>query len=82
MQLDRRALLASGAAAAISTPAFAQGGEDERLLAIFDRYFNENVDESPQQATSLGLDTGRRAARVTSSGTARSARTGRSPSAP
>jgi len=60
MTLDRRTLLVTGAAAA-ATPALAQGGEDERLLAIFDRWFNENVDDSPQQATSLGLDTGARA---------------------
>ncbi len=61
MIIDRRTLLAASAGAVITAPAFAQGGEDQRLLAIFDRYFNENVDDSPQQATSLGLDTGARA---------------------
>src|SRR4051812_419659 len=61
MAIHRRTLLATGGAAALCGPAFAQGGEDEKLLALFDRYFNENVDESPTSATSLGLDVGARA---------------------
>lgn len=61
MTIHRRSLLAAGGAAAICGPAFAQAGEDQRLLTIFDRYFNENVDESPTSATSLGLDVGARA---------------------
>jgi uncharacterized protein (DUF885 family) len=61
MKLNRRSLRGAGGAVALAGPAVAQGDEDARLLALFDRYFNENVDESPQSATSLGLDTGARA---------------------
>ncbi|WP_439545233.1 DUF885 domain-containing protein [Sandarakinorhabdus sp.] len=70
MTLSRRHLLAGSAAIAATTalPAFAQmanptaSGEDGKLLALFDAFFNEGVDESPEQATSLGLDKGARAA--------------------
>lgn len=70
INLSRRHLLASSAgfAATAALPAFAQmanptaGGEDGKLLALFDAFFNEGVDESPEQATSLGLDKGARAA--------------------
>ena len=66
--LDRRAfLLSSGAlaAAGIMPPALAQaaaaGGEDAKLRALLDQFFYDRIGDSPQQATSLGLDTGERA---------------------
>ncbi len=59
-QLDRRAFLAT-TAAAVAAPAFAQGSEDAKLRALLDRIFEESVDDSPQRATSLGLDKGARA---------------------
>lgn len=70
MNVSRRHLLAGSAALAATSalPAFAQmagpaaTGEDGKLLALFDAFFNEAVDESPEQATSLGLDKGARAA--------------------
>ena len=59
--IDRRTFLATSAAA-VATPALAQGaGEDARLRATLDRYFETLVDDSPEFATSLGLDTGARA---------------------
>jgi uncharacterized protein (DUF885 family) len=62
--IDRRAFLATTAGAAIvaATPALAQGSEDARLRALLDRIFEEQVDDSPERATSLGLDKGPRAA--------------------
>jgi uncharacterized protein (DUF885 family) len=70
MNLSRRHLLVGSAALAATSalPAYAQmaapaaSGEDGKLLALFDAFFNESVDESPEQATSLGLDKGARAA--------------------
>lgn len=70
MNISRRHLLAGTAALAgsVALPAWAQmagptaAGEDGKLLALFDAFFNESVDESPEQATSLGLDKGARAA--------------------
>jgi uncharacterized protein (DUF885 family) len=61
--IDRRAFLASTAGAALvaATPVLAQGGEDAKLRALLDRIFEEQVDESPERATSLGLDKGARA---------------------
>jgi uncharacterized protein (DUF885 family) len=62
--IDRRSFLVTtaGAALAAGLPAIAQpAAEDARLAALFDRIFNETIDESPQQATSLGLDKGARA---------------------
>ncbi|MDB5429415.1 MAG: hypothetical protein JWP35_531 [Caulobacter sp.] len=38
------------------------GPEDARLKALFDAFFQAAVDESPERATSLGLDKGARAA--------------------
>jgi uncharacterized protein (DUF885 family) len=63
-QIDRRSFLATSAGAALLTaaPAFAQTGEDARLKAMLDQMFEAQVDESPQRATSLGLDKGARAA--------------------
>src|SRR5688572_3191787 len=71
--MDRRAFLATAGAAAIgavaphawaqtATKAPAGGAEDVKLRAMLDRFFEEQVDESPQQATQLGLDKGARAA--------------------
>jgi uncharacterized protein (DUF885 family) len=37
------------------------GPEDAKLKSLFDAFFNEAVDESPERATSLGLDKGARA---------------------
>ncbi len=49
------------AAAAVTTAATAGGG-DAALRALLDRFFYARLDDSPEQATSLGLDTGARAA--------------------
>ena len=67
---NRRALLAGSTAIAaaglLPRAAAAQmaGGsaEDGKLLALFDAFFNEGIDDSPESATSLGLDKGARAA--------------------
>jgi len=40
--------------------AAAPGSEDAELAALLDAFFNEGVDESPEQASSLGLDKGAR----------------------
>jgi len=63
-QIDRRSFLATSAGAALLTaaPALAQSSEDSRLKAMLDQMFEAQVDESPQRATSLGLDKGARAA--------------------
>jgi len=62
--LDRRAFLATTAAGALAAaaPALAQGSEDARLKTLLDAMFEEMVDDSPERATSLGLDKGARAA--------------------
>lgn len=66
--MDRRAfLLSSGAlaTAGLIPPALAQAPadtEDAKLRALLDTIFYDRIDESPAQATSLGLDTGARAA--------------------
>ncbi len=63
--LDRRGFLASTAGAALLTaaPALAQAGsEDARLRAKLDAMFETLMDDSPRFATSLGKDTGKRAA--------------------
>jgi uncharacterized protein (DUF885 family) len=59
--MDRRAFLAASAAA-LATPALAAGPEDVKLRAVFDRIFAENLANSPEQATALGLDKGEGAA--------------------
>ncbi|MGA0607425.1 DUF885 domain-containing protein [Phenylobacterium sp. VNQ135] len=63
MTLHRRHFLAASTAAVL-TPALshAQGLEDARLRAQLDAMFETLVDESPEFATQLGLDNGRRAA--------------------
>lgn len=63
--IDRRRLLltaAAGAAlAAAGGPAFARSEADDRLDALLNRWFDEDVDSSPEMATNLGLDRGERA---------------------
>ena len=62
--MDRRLFLSGSAAAALvaGLPARAAAqtpaGEDARLRALLDRFWDEQVAESPESATSLGLDTG------------------------
>ncbi|NEX92667.1 DUF885 family protein [Caulobacter sp. 17J65-9] len=64
--IDRRQLLAAGAGAgalAAAVPALAQvQTEDQKLDALLTRHLEENLSDSPEQVTSLGLDTGARAA--------------------
>ncbi|MBH1998320.1 MAG: DUF885 family protein [Sphingomonadaceae bacterium] len=64
--MDRRQFLVTGGATAIAataSPTFAQpANEDSRLRAMLDGFFYERLDDSPEQATRLGLDTGPRAA--------------------
>ncbi|MDE2487438.1 MAG: DUF885 family protein [Alphaproteobacteria bacterium] len=62
----RHLLLAAGATAFVATHASAQSrpaasGADQQLSALFDQFFQEALKESPELATSLGLDTGARA---------------------
>ena len=63
VSIDRRGFLATTAGAALmaAAPALAQGSEDAKLRALLDRIFEELVDDSPERATSLGLDKGARA---------------------
>ena len=65
--LDRRQFLATTAAAAIlplAQPLFAAtgGGEGAKARALYDRIFENTMLVDPGTATSLGLDTGARAA--------------------
>ena len=62
--IDRRSFLATtaGAALLVANPALAQATEDVRLKALLDKIFEDQVDDSPERATSLGLDKGARAA--------------------
>ncbi|MFI4964139.1 MAG: DUF885 domain-containing protein [Caulobacterales bacterium] len=61
--LNRRALLltsgAAAAAAGVASRAFAAG--DPALAALFDRFFQENLQHRPESATQLGLDKGKNA---------------------
>ncbi|WP_231635567.1 twin-arginine translocation signal domain-containing protein [Novosphingobium sp. ST904] len=67
--IDRRRFLTSasaGAAAVAAGPALARvsaspAGSDAALAAFMDKYFEVQVDASPETATQLGLDTGTRA---------------------
>jgi uncharacterized protein (DUF885 family) len=70
--IDRRRLLAA-AAAAVSAPAFARAAasppaadaaraEGARMQALFARFVEEYLDRSPELATSVGFDSGPRAA--------------------
>ena len=56
------ASLATGAAALPRLAYAAAGSRDAELRAMLDRFFYERLADSPEQATSLGLDTGERAA--------------------
>jgi uncharacterized protein (DUF885 family) len=62
----RRQFLASagaaGAVAALPVAARAQGSADADLRAMLDRFFYARLADNPESATSLGLDTGERAA--------------------
>ncbi|KSB90200.1 hypothetical protein AS593_17705 [Caulobacter vibrioides] len=65
-KFERRQLLVGATAAAVSTalPAMAAPqkavgkGEATKLYALFDAFFDEDLTESPEQATNLGLDNG------------------------
>ena len=60
--MDRRVFLQGASAAALASPALAQGpSEDARLRSLLDTFWEETIDESPEAATSLGLDVGARA---------------------
>ncbi|MDO9490595.1 MAG: DUF885 family protein, partial [Sphingomonadaceae bacterium] len=63
--MDRRSFMISAGALALapslSGPAFAAAGEDAKLRLLLDRLFDARIDSNPEQASSLGLDTGRRA---------------------
>ena len=61
--MDRRSFLVTGATVALlplaEAPAFAQAASgDARLNALFDEIFRERVRNSPELASSLGLDKG------------------------
>ena len=62
---DRRSFLATtaGTVAALASGAYAQtpNGAEAQLDKAFDDFFNQNLDHSPEQVTSLGLDKGARA---------------------
>ena len=62
--IDRRRLLgsaAAGAAVIAAGPVVARSEADDRLDALLSRWFDEDVDTSPETATNLGLDRGARA---------------------
>src|SRR4051812_22114698 len=61
--MDRRHFLQSAAGVALVTglPAVAGETEDAKLRTLLDRFWDEQIDESPEAATSLGLDVGPRA---------------------
>ena len=59
--MDRRLFLQGVGAAALATatPALAQAGSDDaRLRTLLDRFWDEEIAESPETATELGLDVG------------------------
>ncbi|MEK9210970.1 DUF885 domain-containing protein [Sphingomonas sp. 2378] len=65
--MQRRQFLASASLATVAAalPGMARGAEGSRdgeLRAMLDRFFYARLEDSPEQATSLGLDTGPRAA--------------------
>ena len=63
--LNRRTFCLASTASILTPPLSAQAAvtsEDARLAAAFDRFFATALDESPALVTSLGLDTGGRAA--------------------
>ncbi len=64
--LNRRELLSSAASAAlvysVQSARGAEAGPAARLNALMDAFFRENLNQSPESATLLGLDTGANAA--------------------
>lgn len=61
--MDRRAFLVSATALGfVGLPAAAATAEDARLRALLDRFWEADLDESPQTATTFALDVGARAA--------------------
>ncbi len=62
--MNRRQLLQSTAAAGAlcAIPAFAAIDADNRLRALLDSFWEDTLDASPQTATVLGVDIGKRAA--------------------
>jgi uncharacterized protein (DUF885 family) len=59
--MDRRLFLQGAAAGALAaaTPALAQDQTEEaKFKALLDRFWDEQIDDYPEGATSLGLDTG------------------------
>lgn len=66
--IDRRRLLISAATAAalagLPVRAVARTDADARLDALLERWFEENLDRSPESATNLGLDRGDKAWRA------------------
>ncbi|HZZ67043.1 MAG TPA: DUF885 family protein [Phenylobacterium sp.] len=64
-QFDRRTFLATTAGAALAAASGAHGatasGAEAQLNKAFDDFFNQELDNSPEQVTSLGLDKGARA---------------------
>lgn len=64
--MQRRDFMVGGAAVALAgavpaRAAFVAGNADADFRAMLDRFFYTRLDESPEQATRLGLDTGERA---------------------
>ena len=64
--MDRRQFMAGAGAAALASTAVAQvapgAAADAQLRTLLDRFFYDRLADSPEGATSLGLDTGPRAA--------------------
>lgn len=64
--MDRRSFMVSAGALALSSSlpvrAFAAEGEDAKLRSLLDHIFDSRIDANPEQASTLGLDTGGRAA--------------------
>jgi uncharacterized protein (DUF885 family) len=64
--MDRRQFMAGAGAATLASTSVAQvapgASTDARLRTMLDRFFYDRLNDSPEGATSLGLDTGERAA--------------------
>ena len=60
-QFIRQAGLATAAAALPGAARAATGSRDAELRALLDQFFHARLDDSPEQATSLGMDVGARA---------------------
>jgi uncharacterized protein (DUF885 family) len=58
--LNRRAMLATTAAATVATPLMAAPKNDPKLAALFDQFVKENLDASPLTVSAFGLDKGAR----------------------